>query len=117
METNLSGIVETTILQFESYEVMSDSCVLAVDQRQWPMGDPEYGDKLLTDGSGGPYTDACLAVWADWEETGVSILGQSSTKGGGFTYHSLLTQVRDKKVLLCMCFSQAIRGGNEDGKG
>ena len=62
--------------------------------------------------------DACLAVWADWEETGVSILGQSSTKGGGFTYHSLLTQVRDKKVLLCMCvsFSQAIRRGNEDGK-
>lgn len=55
METSLSGIVETTILQFESYEVMSDSCVLAVDQRQWPMGDPEYGDKLLTDGSGGPY--------------------------------------------------------------
>ena len=39
---------------------MSDSCVLAVDQRQWPMGDPEYGDKLLTDDSGGPYTDRCL---------------------------------------------------------
>lgn len=82
-------------------------------------GDPEYGDKLLTDGSGGPYTDACLVVGADWEETRGSILGQSSTKGGSFTYHSLLTQVRDKKALLCthFSFSQERRGGNEEGRG
>lgn len=83
---------------------MSDSCVLAVEQRQCSSGDPEYGDKLLLDGSGGLYTDACLVVEADWEETGDSVLGQSSTKGGAFTYHSFLIQVRDKKVLLCMCF-------------
>lgn len=84
---------------------MSDLCVLAVDQRQWPMGDPEYGDKLLTDDIGGPYTDRCLpgCMGRLGRNRGYHP-GSVLHKGWRFYLPFSPTQVRDKKVLLCMCF-------------